>query len=287
MHRHCCLEPSTLRCSVIALLQLFLYCTVPPCACPPAHMTPHPRPSASTGSERIAKSEVVGAQLKEAQAINKSLSALGDVIAALQSRGKGGGNGGGGGGHVPYRNSKLTQVLQDSLCGSSKVLLVCCISPEAASAAESLSSLNFAARAAQVTNDIGRPTASVVGNRFHLGRTGGRAGTALNSLLLQQLGTECLSALCRLVSRWSSARSARPTRPPLAPRRRAALLLLWRHLWGHRLSRPPRWRQLQQVAAAGAGQRARRRAAVGRSSAAPSEMPMLIRHAYIVSVRVW
>ncbi|PRW21080.1 kinesin KIFC3 isoform X3 isoform B [Chlorella sorokiniana] len=92
------------------------------------------------GSERIAKSEVVGQQLKEAQAINKSLSALGDVIASLQSKS----------GHVPYRNSKLTQVLQDSLCGSSKVLLVCCISPEAASAQESLSSLNFASRAAQV-----------------------------------------------------------------------------------------------------------------------------------------
>ncbi|KAL4420520.1 hypothetical protein ABPG75_010176 [Micractinium tetrahymenae] len=92
------------------------------------------------GSERIAKSEVAGQQLKEAQAINKSLSALGDVIAALQSKS----------GHVPYRNSKLTQVLQDSLCGSSKVLLVCCVSPEVANAQETLSSLNFASRAAQV-----------------------------------------------------------------------------------------------------------------------------------------
>jgi hypothetical protein len=52
------------------------------------------------GSERIAKSEVAGQQLKEAQAINRSLSALGDVVAALQAKG----------GHVPYRNSKLTQV---------------------------------------------------------------------------------------------------------------------------------------------------------------------------------
>ncbi|KAL4436364.1 hypothetical protein ABPG77_009926 [Micractinium sp. CCAP 211/92] len=92
------------------------------------------------GSERIARSEVAGQQLKEAQAINKSLSALGDVIASLQSKS----------GHVPYRNSKLTQVLQDSLCGSSKVLLVCCVSPEVANAQETLSSLNFASRAAQV-----------------------------------------------------------------------------------------------------------------------------------------
>ncbi|WIA19756.1 hypothetical protein OEZ85_005672 [Tetradesmus obliquus] len=65
------------------------------------------------GSERVDKSEVAGQQLKEAQAINKSLSALGDVVAALQRRGA----------HIPFRNSKLTQVLQDSLSGSSKVLL--------------------------------------------------------------------------------------------------------------------------------------------------------------------
>jgi Kinesin motor domain len=63
------------------------------------------------GSERIGKSKVAGQQLAEAQAINKSLSALGDVIAALQERSP----------HVPYRNSKLTAVLQDSLCGDSKV----------------------------------------------------------------------------------------------------------------------------------------------------------------------
>ena len=50
--------------------------------------------------------------------------------------------------HLPP--GPAAQVLQDSLCGSSKVLLVCCVSPEAASAQESLSSLNFASRAAQV-----------------------------------------------------------------------------------------------------------------------------------------
>ncbi|KAJ9514550.1 hypothetical protein QJQ45_016286 [Haematococcus lacustris] len=92
------------------------------------------------GSERVHKSEVVGQQLKEAQSINKSLSALGDVVSALQRRTP----------HVPFRNSKLTQVLQDALSASSKVLLVCNVAPEAASASETLSSLNFAARAAQV-----------------------------------------------------------------------------------------------------------------------------------------
>jgi kinesin family member C2/C3 len=57
------------------------------------------------GSERIDRSEVTGDRLKEAQHINKSLSALGDVIFALAQKSA----------HIPYRNSKLTQILQTSL----------------------------------------------------------------------------------------------------------------------------------------------------------------------------
>lgn len=60
------------------------------------------------GSERLALSGATGDRLKETQAINKSLSCLGDVIAALGERGSGGG-------HIPYRNSKLTYLLMNSL----------------------------------------------------------------------------------------------------------------------------------------------------------------------------
>ncbi|EFJ44391.1 kinesin [Volvox carteri f. nagariensis] len=92
------------------------------------------------GSERADKSDVAGQQSKEAQIAGRSLSALGDVISALQRRDP----------HVPFRNSALTAALQDSLCGDSEILLLCNIAPEATSASETVSSLNFASRAAQL-----------------------------------------------------------------------------------------------------------------------------------------
>lgn len=66
------------------------------------------------GSERITKSGAEGSRLREAQCINKSLSALGDVINALRSKHS----------HVPFRNSRLTYLLQDSLSGDSKTLMM-------------------------------------------------------------------------------------------------------------------------------------------------------------------
>ncbi|XP_026392980.1 kinesin-like protein KIN-14F isoform X2 [Papaver somniferum] len=90
------------------------------------------------GSERVDKSEAVGDRLKEAQHINRSLSALGDVIYSLAQKST----------HIPYRNSKLTQVLQDSLGGQAKTLMFVHINPEVSSIGETISTLKFAERVA-------------------------------------------------------------------------------------------------------------------------------------------
>ncbi|CAD7943719.1 unnamed protein product [Amoebophrya sp. A25] len=92
------------------------------------------------GSENVGKSGATGQTLKEAQNINKSLSALGDVIQSLQSKSS----------HVPYRNSKLTMMLKDSLGGDAKMLMIVQCSPAQSNVTETLSTLTFAARARSV-----------------------------------------------------------------------------------------------------------------------------------------
>ncbi|KAL9261632.1 Kinesin-like protein [Drosera capensis] len=91
-------------------------------------------------SERVDKSEVTRERLKEAQHINKSLSALGDVIASLAQKNS----------HVPCRSSKLTQLLQDSLGGQAKTLMFVHISLESDALGETISTVKFAERVASV-----------------------------------------------------------------------------------------------------------------------------------------
>ncbi|XP_050390216.1 kinesin-like protein KIF25 isoform X2 [Patella vulgata] len=92
------------------------------------------------GSECVGMSGVKGAALREASHINKSLSALADVLGALAEHRT----------HIPYRNSRLTHFLQDSIGGDSKLLVLLCVSPAARYTSESLQCLGFGQRARQV-----------------------------------------------------------------------------------------------------------------------------------------
>ncbi|CAG5132663.1 unnamed protein product, partial [Candidula unifasciata] len=95
------------------------------------------------GSERQGKTGATGDRLKEATKINLSLSALGNVISALvDGRSK----------HIPYRDSKLTRLLQDSLGGNTKTMMVACLSPADNNYDETLSTLRYANRAKNIKN---------------------------------------------------------------------------------------------------------------------------------------
>ncbi|KAK2984088.1 hypothetical protein RJ640_028552, partial [Escallonia rubra] len=96
------------------------------------------------GSEKVEKTGAEGRLLEEAKTINRSLSALGNVINALTSGAQGKAN------HIPYRDSKLTRILQDALGGNSQTALLCCCSPSTSNASESLSTLRFGARAKHI-----------------------------------------------------------------------------------------------------------------------------------------
>ena len=103
------------------------------------------------GSERVDKSGVTGQAMKEAQNINKSLSALGDVISALNTKTKDKNNGHGNkSAHIPYRNSTLTHMLQDSLGGHAKTLMFVNVSPAEYHSVETITSCRFGQRAKEV-----------------------------------------------------------------------------------------------------------------------------------------
>eukprot|EP00947_MAST-08B_sp_MAST-8B-sp1_P005437 g5437.t1 len=113
------------------------------------------------GSERLKKTGASGQQLKEAQNINRSLSALGNVVASRVSNNK----------HTPYRDSKLTLLLQDSLMGDSKVLMFVNINPLLSHSGETICSLRFAERANKVILGDAKKRGAAAGDAAAAGKS--------------------------------------------------------------------------------------------------------------------
>uniref|UniRef100_UPI00358EEEB2 kinesin heavy chain-like n=1 Tax=Myxine glutinosa TaxID=7769 RepID=UPI00358EEEB2 len=97
------------------------------------------------GSEKVSKTGAEGAVLDEAKNINRSLSALGNVISALAEGNKM---------HVPYRDSKMTRILQDSLGGNCRTTIIICCSPSSFNESETKSTLLFGQRAKTIKNTV-------------------------------------------------------------------------------------------------------------------------------------
>jgi len=94
------------------------------------------------GSEQLKRTEVGGQQKREAIELNKSLTALGDVIHAVATKRR----------SIPHRNHKLTQLLRDSIGGSAKSLMIVTCSPAASNLNQTTMTLKYAARAKMITN---------------------------------------------------------------------------------------------------------------------------------------
>nr|XP_025134584.1 kinesin-like protein KIF17 isoform X6 [Bubalus bubalis] len=134
------------------------------------------------GSERQSKTGATGERLKEATKINLSLSALGNVISALvDGRCR----------HIPYRDSKLTRLLQDSLGGNTKTLMVACLSPADNNYDETLSTLRYANRAKNIRNKprINEDPKDALLREYQ------EEIKRLKAILAQQMGPGSLSAL--------------------------------------------------------------------------------------------
>uniref|UniRef100_UPI0037E8613E kinesin-like protein KIF25 n=1 Tax=Semicossyphus pulcher TaxID=241346 RepID=UPI0037E8613E len=136
--------------------ELFASSASSPCPSPSLSPCPSPRPGMSqapfktklqlvdlAGSECVGMSGVSGAALWESSCINRSLSAVSDVLGALAEQRP----------HVPYRNSKLTHLLQDAIGGDAKLLLMLCVSPTQRYVTESLQCLGLGTRARQVQKE--------------------------------------------------------------------------------------------------------------------------------------
>ncbi|KAL7456930.1 hypothetical protein ACHAWC_008415 [Mediolabrus comicus] len=111
------------------------------------------------GSERIKRTGAEGARLKEGININKGLFVLGQVVSALSELGQSGKTSGQHS-HIPYRDSKLTRLLQDSLGGNSRTVMIACISPAQSNVEESINTLRYAERTRNIKNSAVRNTVS-------------------------------------------------------------------------------------------------------------------------------
>lgn len=96
------------------------------------------------GSEKVGKTGATGQTLEEAKKINQSLSTLGHCINALVENKK----------HIPFRDSKLTRILQESLGGNSKTTMICACSPHPFNIEETISTLKFGQRAKSIQCDV-------------------------------------------------------------------------------------------------------------------------------------
>lgn len=99
------------------------------------------------GSERLKRTQAAGDRAKESISINSGLLALGNVISALGDESRKAS-------HIPYRDSKLTRLLQDSLGGNSRTLMIACVSPSSDNLQETLNTLKYAHRARNIRNRI-------------------------------------------------------------------------------------------------------------------------------------
>ena len=145
------------------------------------------------GSERASKTGATGETLKEAIAINQSLSALGNVINALSDpKAKG---------HIPYRSSKLTHLLEESLGGNSHTVMLAAISPAGRNFAETLQTLQYASRAKLIVTNA-------KSNAFTEAAKGGGFGAAQAAEMQASLAAQQLAAQAQVDAQLAAMRGA-------------------------------------------------------------------------------
>ncbi|KAB0359371.1 hypothetical protein FD754_003527 [Muntiacus muntjak] len=177
------------------------------------------------GSERQSKTGATGERLKEATKINLSLSALGNVISALvDGRCR----------HIPYRDSKLTRLLQDSLGGNTRTLMLACLSPADSNYDETLSTLRYANRAKNIRNKprINEDPKDALLREYQ------EEIKTLKAILAQQLGPGSLSALLNSQVPPSPVQAEeKPLSPPVTQHDTEAEKQLIREEYEQRLAR--------------------------------------------------